>query len=172
MMDNSDDDGSISDEHSENASVEAMPSDQSDQSVETPRVYHGEHRMHIDSDEEEMIVYQPSIIGSSASIEALPSIDESATHDYGVFHSRSFSRNSVEGFGTMDHQYDRDIESAPLLTPTRIEEQAQETLPTAEPHSIISQHATITPTLIVGIGTGFAVGLGLGIGLGLVRSLG
>jgi len=171
MMDNSDDDDSISDDQSENASVEAMPSDQSDQSVETPRVYHGEHRMHIDSDDEEMIVYQPSIVGSSASIEALPSIDESATHDYGAFHSRSFSRNSVEGFGTMDHQqYDRDIESAPLLTPTGNEDQAQ-ALPPAEPHSITSQHATITPTLIVGIGTGFAVGLGLGIGLGLVRSL-
>jgi len=171
MMDNSDDDDSISDDHSENASVEAMPSDQSDQSVETPRVYHGEHRMHVDSDDEEMIVYQPSIIGSSASIEALPSIDESATHDYGAFHSRSFSRNSVEGFSTMDHQYDRDIESAPLLVPTRNEEQTR-TVPPSEPHGTTSQHATITPTLIVGIGTGFAVGLGLGIGLGLVRSLG
>lgn len=171
MMDNSDDDDSISDDHSENASVEAMPSDQSDQSVETPRVYHGEHRMHVDSDDEEMIVYQPSIIGSSASIEALPSIDESATHDYGAFHSRSFSRNSVEGFSTMDHQYDRDIESAPLLVPTRNEEQTR-TVPPSEPHGTTSQHAIITPTLIVGIGTGFAVGLGLGIGLGLVRSLG
>jgi len=168
MMDNSDDGGSISSGHSENASVEAMPSDQSDQSVETPRVYHGEHRMHIDSDDEEMIVYQPSIVGSSASIEALPSIDESATHDYGAFHSRSFSRNSVD---QMDHQYDRDIESAPLLVPTRNEEQTR-TVPPSEPHGTTSQHATITPTLIVGIGTGFAVGLGLGIGLGLVRSLG
>ena len=92
------DEESLSHDKPENASVEAMPSDHSMPSECG------------DNDSDAMIVYQASDMGSSASIEALPSID--GLDNYG-----SIAENPIpdaEEFtaaGTDNY----DIESAPLL---------------------------------------------------------
>ena len=86
-------DDSLSNQRPENASVEVMPSEHSDQSD-------------IDEPEEEDTI---------ASIEALPSIDlenESATHQYGAIDAANVSHYSAESLS-------EDIESAPLLSARR-----------------------------------------------------
>lgn len=128
MAENSGDHNSLSD-HPESSSVEAMPSHHSghnsDHSIEAMP---SEHERMLDSDEED-IVYQASDMGSSASIEALPSIDldvDTGLSHYGAINARNALRRPSAGeFGMdIDGDYEQDIESAPLLL-MRLEGQAQ-----------------------------------------------
>jgi len=103
------------------------PSDHSDNSIEAMPSEHGDHDRINDSDEE-MIVYQASDMGSSASFEALPSIDlenEIGLHNYGAINAEDVQHNPLAEELTMDiDDCEHDVETAPLISARR-EERSQ-----------------------------------------------
>ena len=141
--------------HPENSSVEVMPSD--------------------DTDEED-------IVGSSASIEAMPSVDLSdvaSSSRYGAIPSGHESQQSVDDLRCNlsvidDDSDDQDIEAGALLqnesTPflpadDRLEGMMAWNNPSGPP--LNSSFFGLTPTVGFAIGLGFGLGVGVGLGLGL-----
>ena len=110
-------------------SIAAMPSERDQDEI-------------LASDDEDMLIYQASV-GSSASIEALPSVDlehDARSLDYG-----SIRHPSVDGFSE-DVNGEHDIESAPLLS-GRSNGLHLESISEAEKRPQVS----IAPALILGM---------------------
>jgi hypothetical protein len=105
----------------DNASVEAMPSVHSDHSIEEMP---SEQNNGIGDLCDNSIMYHPYGVGSSASIEALPSIDQEndgGFYDYEANYAENIHADtSTEMFRTtIGDNFDADIETTPLLSSRR-----------------------------------------------------
>ena len=135
------------------------PCQHSDNSIEVMPSEHGG-----DDSDEETIVYQSSGMGSSASVEALPSIDPENEiilhHNYGAIISEDVQQNPPEEDLAVNYdECNPDVETGPLI---------------CDSHRVDSSENTDFVTklrIYIAFGIGFGIGFGIALGVPCVYHL-